>query len=152
MKPELFAASFAALYAGHFVADHIFQTDRQATTKGNGTLAGQLACLRHVGTLTLTLAGALAAVAASTGLRFSLAAVAVALAVNAVTHFAADLRKPLQVLMERVGKGALWHLGTPRAGKDDNPTLGTGAYVLDQSWHIGWLFISALIIAGLSGL
>ncbi len=29
----------------------------------------------------------------------------------------------------------------------DNPTLGTGAYALDQSWHIGWLFVTALLIA-----
>lgn len=29
----------------------------------------------------------------------------------------------------------------------DNPSLGTGAYALDQSWHIGWLFVTALIIA-----
>lgn len=29
----------------------------------------------------------------------------------------------------------------------DNPSLGTGAYALDQSWHIGWLFVTALIVA-----
>jgi hypothetical protein len=29
----------------------------------------------------------------------------------------------------------------------DNPSNGTGAYALDQSWHIGWLFIAALVIA-----
>jgi hypothetical protein len=26
----------------------------------------------------------------------------------------------------------------------DNPSLGTGAYALDQSWHHGWLFLAAL--------
>jgi hypothetical protein len=46
------------------------------------------------------------------------------------------------------GKGEFWHLGAPRPGHDDNPCLGTGAYALDQSWHIAWLFISALVIAG----
>lgn len=25
-----------------------------------------------------------------------------------------------------------------------NPSLGTGAYALDQSWHVGWLFVSAI--------
>jgi hypothetical protein len=31
---------------------------------------------------------------------------------------------------------------------DDNPTLGTGAWALDQSWHIFWgVFVAALIIA-----
>jgi hypothetical protein len=37
-----------------------------------------------------------------------------------------------------------------RAGDDgcvtwDNPSLGTGAYALDQSWHWFWLFIAALV-------
>jgi hypothetical protein len=26
----------------------------------------------------------------------------------------------------------------------DNPSLGTGAYALDQAWHHGWLFLAAL--------
>ncbi|WP_243704711.1 MULTISPECIES: hypothetical protein [unclassified Micromonospora] len=30
---------------------------------------------------------------------------------------------------------------------DDNPSLGTGAYALDQSWHIAFLFVSAVVIA-----
>jgi hypothetical protein len=46
------------------------------------------------------------------------------------------------------GKGEFYRLGAPRRGRDDNPTLGTGAYALDQAWHVGWLFISALIITG----
>jgi len=35
----------------------------------------------------------------------------------------------------------------PRPHRDDNPTLGTGAYALDQSFHIFWLIIAALLIA-----
>ena len=27
----------------------------------------------------------------------------------------------------------------------DNPSLGTGAYVLEQWWHIFWLFIAAIV-------
>ena len=79
---------------------------------------------------------------------------AVGLAVNAVSHYAADRRRPLLSLAEWLsatvipGKDGFWHLGAPRPGCDDNPCLGTGAYALDQSWHIGWLFISALVIAG----
>jgi hypothetical protein len=33
------------------------------------------------------------------------------------------------------------------AVKWDNPSLGTGAYALDQSWHWFWLFIAALVTA-----
>ncbi|MEU0516669.1 hypothetical protein [Streptosporangium sp. NPDC006007] len=51
-------------------------------------------------------------------------------------------------LAERTGKGDFHRLGAPRPGTTDAPHLGTGAYALDQSWHIGWLFVSALIIAG----
>lgn len=29
----------------------------------------------------------------------------------------------------------------------DNPSLGTGAYALDQSWHWAWLFVAALLTA-----
>jgi hypothetical protein len=36
-------------------------------------------------------------------------------------------------------------MGIPRPGTDDAAHLGTGAYALDQSWHVGWLFIAALI-------
>jgi hypothetical protein len=33
----------------------------------------------------------------------------------------------------------------------DNPQLATGAWALDQSWHIFWgVFVAALVIAGLS--
>lgn len=29
----------------------------------------------------------------------------------------------------------------------DNPSLGTGSYALDQSWHWAWLFVAALVTA-----
>ena len=45
------------------------------------------------------------------------------------------------------GKADFYRLGAPRDGRDDNPSLGTGAYALDQSWHYLWLFVAALIIA-----
>lgn len=70
------------------------------------------------------------------------------------SHYAADRRRPLLSLARWLGatvvpgKDGFWHLGVPRPGRDDNPCLGTGAYALDQSWHIGWLFITALIITG----
>ncbi len=89
-----------------------------------------------------------------TGAPVHLLAAVAGLAVNAASHYAADRRRPLLSLAEWLGATAIpgkeefWHLGAPRPGHDDNPTLGTGAYALDQSWHIGWLFIAALFIAG----
>ena len=69
------------------------------------------------------------------------------LAVNAGTHYWADRRFTLAALCERTGKGAFYRMGAPRPGHDDQLHLGTGAYVLDQSWHIFWMFAAALIIA-----
>jgi hypothetical protein len=40
-------------------------------------------------------------------------------------------------LIEEPGRAAEW----------DNPSLGTGAYALDQSWHWFWLFVAALVTA-----
>jgi hypothetical protein len=150
----LFAAAFAALYTAHQVADHWLQTPRQAAGKGGPGWPGRLACARHVATLTLTAAAALAVMAAVTGAPVRVVPAVIALAVNAGSHYLADRRRPLRSLVEWLaatvipGKEDFWALGAPRAGHDDNPTLGTGAYALGQSWHIGWLFVAALIIAG----
>lgn len=65
----------------------------------------------------------------------------------AVTHYWADRRFTLSRLAEVLGSGSFYRLGAPRTGKDDNVSLGTGAYVLDQSWHWAWLFVTALITA-----
>lgn len=154
MTAGLFAAAFAAMYAAHQVADHWVQTCRQATDKGLPGWRGCLACARHVTTLTATAAVALVAVAMVTGAPLRLVPAVLGLAVNAASHYAADRRRPLLSLAEWLGaivvpgKGEFWHLGAPRTGHDDNPCLGTGAYALDQAWHVAWLFVTALIIAG----
>ncbi|MET8050550.1 transcriptional regulator [Streptosporangium sp. NPDC005286] len=135
-----FAATFATLYAAHSVGDHWVQTHHQACAKGAPTQVGRAACLGHVATLTLTKAAALLAMELVTGLRLAAVAVVIGLAVDAASHYWADRRVTLARLAERVGKADFYRMG---AGH-----LGSGAYALDQSWHIGWLFITALIIAG----
>lgn len=146
----LFAAVFIALYAGHEVADHWVQRERQALGKSGPGWPGRLYCARHVLALTLVLAVSLAAVSAVTGARVTIPAAAAALAVNAISHYWADRRLPLRTLARIAGKSEFWDLGSPREGHDDNVTLGTGAYHLDQAWHIAWLLITALIITGVS--
>lgn len=87
-------------------------------------------------TYTATLAAFLALVAwRLPALAFSPGLVALGLFVNAATHTWADRRAPLRALAVYLGKGSYW---------DDVPG---GAYQLDQAWHYGWLFLSALIIA-----
>lgn len=142
-----FAAVLAALYAAHSFGDHWVQTHHQACAKAAATRAGRLACLRHVATLTLTKAAALAAVALLTDLSLHPLAVLVGLLADAASHYWADRRAPLARLADLIGKGDFYRMGAPRPGTDDAPHLGTGAYALDQSWHHLWLFLSALIIA-----
>ncbi|MEO3931146.1 DUF3307 domain-containing protein [Micromonosporaceae bacterium B7E4] len=143
----LVAAVFVSLYAAHQVADHWVQTQHQADCKGRPGWTGRLACAGHVATYTATGIVFLALLALVTGWTPDAGPLLAGIAVNAVTHYIADRRTPLRRIAEWTGSARFYALGTPRPGRDDNPNLGTGAYALDQSWHVGWLFLSALIIA-----
>lgn len=147
MDAALFAAVFIALWVGHSVGDHWVQTSHQSCSKGAPGWPGRLASARHVATLTATKALLLLPVAWLLGLELSAAGVAAGLAVDALSHGWADRRSTLAGLAEVTGKGDFYRLGAPRAGRDDNPHIGTGAYALDQSFHHLWLLIAALIIA-----
>ncbi|MFI9552080.1 DUF3307 domain-containing protein [Nonomuraea endophytica] len=142
-----FAAVFAALYVAHSVGDHWVQTHGQACGKGAPTVAGRLACLRHVCTLTLTKALAVGGLILVTGLNVHPLALLLGLLVDAASHYWADRRTTLARLADLLGKRGFYQMGAPRPGTTDTPHLGTGAYALDQSWHHLWLFIAALIIA-----
>jgi hypothetical protein len=145
----VFAAVFAALYAGHQVGDHWIQTDHQAGHKGKSGWVRRLACARHVATYGLTQVVALAALIWALGLSVSLTGFTVGMVVNLGSHYVADRRTPLRWIASRFGLTSFLQLGVPRPGRDDLPSLGTGAYALDQSWHVGFLFVSALLIAAL---
>ena len=142
-----FAAVFVALFVAHQVADHWIQTQHQADCKGRPGWPGRIACAVHVATYTLAATVALAALALSTDLDVRLDQVAAGLAISAVTHYIADRRTPLKRLADLVGAGRFHALGIPRAGRDDNPSLCTGSYALDQSFHYLLLFVAALVIA-----
>lgn len=146
------AAVFAALYAGHSFGDHWTQSHSQACSKGDRSPQGQYACYMHVASLTLTKVMALAALMAVTGVELPPVATVVALLIDAASHYWADRaafhpgkreRVTLERLAHRLGKSGFFELGDRKAA----PT-GTGAYALDQSWHVAWLFVTALIIAG----
>lgn len=155
-----------ALYAGHHVGDYWVQTNHQACHKGDAGPAGRWACAAHVASYTATQAACLI-LAALVGARPSVAGVLVALAISAGTHYLADRREHSFMfwLAGRLGKAAFMELGKPRAAAvierdeamgveivcTDNPQLATGAWALDQSWHIFWgVYVAALVLAGLS--
>lgn len=160
MSALVFAAVFAALYAAHQVGDHWPSTNRGALYKGMrraDALAaglhrhtGPRACAMHVASYTATGVLFLAALVWRTGLDVDLWRTLAGLTVSALTHYWADRRYTLKWLCDRlawIGKDRFYALGAPRPGHDDNPTIGTGAYLLDQSFHIFWLFIAALIVS-----
>jgi hypothetical protein len=132
--------AFALLYAAHTIGDHWVQRDSEACTKGQPDNAGRRACATHVASLTATQAVFLTAGALASRERLDPRHVALALAVNAASHYWADRRHPLKKLAEKTGKSAFVNLGDPKAAP-----CGTGAYALDQSWHIGWLAVAAAI-------
>jgi len=140
-----FAVVFAALGAGHQAGDYWVQTHRQALAKGGPGWAGRRACAAHVATYTLTLAACLALAAWRLSVPLSGAQVAAGLAVSAVTHYAADRRRPLERLAEVLGASVVPGKARFYAAGDG---LATGAAYLDQAWHWMWLFVSALVIAG----
>jgi hypothetical protein len=141
-----FAAVFVALYVAHSGGDHWVQTSYQSAHKGRPGWIGRLADARHVATLTATKVAVLLPVAWLLDLHLSALGIVAGLGIDAVTHWWADRRTTLAWLAEVTGKGEFYRLGAPRAGHDDNPHIGTGAYALDQSFHHLWLLVAALVI------
>lgn len=145
MTASTFAATYAALTAAHEVADHWIQIDDQAIHKGNPGRDGTIACLEHVITYTATQAAALAAVQRATGMRLSWRRAALGLAISAATHYIADRQgghwrdeKPRSIVRLAAATGhAGWLQRDPNAG-----------YLMDQSWHKGWIAVAALVAAG----
>ncbi len=151
-----FAAAFVALYIAHTVGDHWVQSPGQNASKGEPGWTGRLACGRHVLGLTLTKTVVLVPVVLVLGLPMSALGLVVGLGLDAASHYWADRRTTLARLARTCGKAELYSLGT--AAHPDGPAtaegepaaiLGTGSYALDQSWHMLWLGVAALIIAAL---
>lgn len=162
-----FAAVFVALLVAHQVADHWAQTSHQAGHKGRPGWEGRLACAAHVASYTLCTTLAVLGVWLALDLPLTLPGVLLGQAVSAVTHYWADRRAPLRNLAEKLRLGGFYGLGAPRPVRVlvvdehghvahdadgapvtvpvDNPSLGTGAYALDQSWHWLWLGVAALV-------
>ncbi len=146
------AAVYVALFVGHQLGDYWLQTHSQAGLKGSPGWPGRLADARHVLVLTVTKTGVLAIVWTLVHLGLHPWAVALGLAVDAVSHWWADRKTTLRALaraMDRVlpafGKEAFYDLGAPRPGHDDNLTMGVGSAHLDQAFHLAFLLVAALI-------
>jgi hypothetical protein len=163
------AGTGLALYVGHHVGDYWVQTDHQAKHKGDAGSEGALQCALHVLSYLMTQVVTLFILSVVTGVKISVLGITLALLVSGGTHYLADRREHgLMVWLARrlPSTADFLKLGVPRPltiyaaqvdgtprGPDplDNPSLGTGAWALDQSWHIFWgVFVPALILGALS--
>lgn len=168
-----FAAVAVGLLIAHQVADHWVQTGHQAATKGQRDNAGRRACALHVASYTAVTALTVSVLWGIFRLDITWWGFAAGQLVSAVTHYWADRRFTLAWLAALLGKTQFYVLGQPRGfsvpidrieRRDlpegghalslvtddvplDQPTLGTGAYALDQSWHWGWLGVAAFLTA-----
>lgn len=148
------ALAFAAMLAGHYIGDQWVQTSAQACKKalngGAGAGCAVWHCAKHVLTWTATTMAFLLGAVWWLHLPLRPGWVAVAVTVNAVTHFVADLRTPLIWFCRLLGMGGyIDHTQVTRAGGQVQGTgPGTGLFHLDQAWHIAWLLVAALLVAG----
>ncbi|MFE2689320.1 hypothetical protein [Streptomyces mirabilis] len=159
-----FAAAYALFRMAADYADHWGQSDFDAQCKGAtdeapatykhedtgeetvvGTKGGRAACTRHVINYTATQGIVLVVGSRLLGVRLNLAAVAGALALSGLTHYAADRRVP-NGLLHRLAKAS----GKERFYKLADHGMN-GAYCLDQSWHHSFeTFAAALAALGSS--
>jgi len=145
--------AFAFGLAGHYVGDHWLQTHEQACKKGlnggNGRMCAMWNCAKHVITWSAAVTVFIAAAGWWLHLPLRPGWLAAGMALNAVTHFVADLRTPLLWLGRRLGRGRYLDYGNVvRSSGTAEGGPGTAAFHLDQAWHIAWLAVSALVMAG----
>lgn len=140
------------MYVGHHIGDYWVQRDEDAACKGKAGAEGVRACLVHVISYVVTQGVCVLLASLATGEFISPWLYALSLLVSGVFHYLADRREHgimFRLARKIPGKAKFLTLGVPRGGHyDDNPSLGTGAWALDQSWHIATsVFLPALIVA-----
>lgn len=139
-----FGTIFAALVAGHYLADYWVQTDHQAQHKGlvgDRSREGRWNAFKHAYTYTFTLWFVLAVVLIATGAGFDQHTATVVWAVlglNGVTHYVIDRRWTLERFARFIGKG----------GWIDNDPGALGH--LDQAAHLALFGPVALAICALA--
>lgn len=143
-KAALFAALYAVLTPAHDVGDHWVQVDSQATAKGQPGPAGARACAAHCLTYTATQSAALYAANRLFGLGLTWRWSAAGLALSALTHYAADRQGGQWQATNPRGLVRLAAVTGHRGWLARDPGAG---YLMDQSWHRGWVAVAAALIA-----
>lgn len=146
------AVAYVAMLSGHYLGDQWVQTSKQACRKGLDCNPPRVAlwhCAKHVATWTATTTVFFLAASWWLHLPVRPGWLAAGVAVNAVTHFVADLRTPLLWLARLTGSiGYIEHVQVMRPSGAEKGGPGTALFHLDQAWHLAWLLPAALLIAG----
>lgn len=148
----VYATTQAAHAAMHPACDHIVQNSADAQTKALPGRDGHWACVRHVASYTAVQIGALTTVTRVLGARLPWRAVAAGAAVNAITHYVIDRRRPLLWLLDRLGKtGYIEHAtAMRRPGVVDTAGPGTALTECDQAVHHACSAAASLLTAWLA--
>jgi hypothetical protein len=133
----VFAVAASTLHAAHQLADHIVQTDADATAKAAPGWHGWRHLLAHVGTYHATALAMLVVTATAVDLPLTVTGVLAGLGFSALTHAILDRRWPVRWILHHTGSAAFAHRMSPICG----------LYLADQALHYGCLWIAALLIA-----
>jgi hypothetical protein len=138
----LFAAIAVTVYAAHQLADHVLgQTDRQAGTKAAPGWHGWRYNVCHIGQYHAVMTAMLATTIWVLDLPVTGVGLTAGIGFSAVTHALLDRRWPVRWLLEHTGAGQF----SRQASHGIN-----GMYLADQALHYACLWLSALLITGLS--
>jgi hypothetical protein len=133
-----FAACYIAMSCAHNLADYWAQTTHQAANKGrhgdvHENAVGRRACLAHVAVYTVSGTLAVCVTNKILNLDATWRGMLTGQLISAASHYFADRRHTLRALAHRTGRGRFYDNG--------------GGPMLDQSWHMAWLAIAALVTA-----
>jgi hypothetical protein len=103
IRAARFAAVYATLMAAHDVADHVLQSEHQATVKAKGGPVGWRALAGHIASYHATQVAALAVADRTLGLGLRPGRVAAAVALSAATHALLDRRWPVDRVLSWTG-------------------------------------------------
>lgn len=135
----MIATLATGLILGHLLGDFMIQQHGWSNRKAERTLRGQAHMAAHVLTYTAACWVAVYAAIYIEGLDIGHGALAVGMAVNAVTHWVLDLRSPLEWIVRGTGHGGWLDAG----GK-------WVMFIYDQVLHVIILILIAYGIAAAS--
>ncbi|KAB1107483.1 DUF3307 domain-containing protein [Micromonospora aurantiaca] len=133
----VFAVVMAVLIPAHHLADHVVQTDADASGKAAPGWTGWRHLLTHVATYHLTVAVMLAVTVVLLDLPVSAFGLVAGIAFSAITHALLDRRWTVRLILRATGSAAFADRQTPICGM----------YLADQALHHACLWASALLIA-----